>query len=987
MIIESLPDNFKRPKPKSQVGDDIEKIPSNFKDLIATDELSLKNIANISSDKEQKRAINEYIGKILDDYKHGEKTKDEFEMMMKRLQLMSYVQLDISNVSNGKEENKISRYLYNKDRSWSQKQVDDILQLFEKSRSEKNSDDPDDVDYFGDNYFWTVFTTHSKNKKEQQTVSEHMARYLARRIENGGPLPEALQEEIRGWSQNIQMVDSGVRLDFISAILNNPGKVSSHTAHEAMAFMGLYGPELIKQLNDNLEANKDDIGKALKVISVLNFLSNKREQPGFGDSGGAALKSLDEAKNKTKNYFIKSKIDQVLKKPLDDYTFKEKRLFLQSDWRNIVSPHYFYDTIKPILGRIDHYSAPNIDPTDEDMLSDSEVDKIFNRYRIFAPEFYYWVDKGRLKRRYDNESLRHDYDITPIVAKQEYHKQEIISESCYSRLNNKYGAIYTPDGYVDSFFKLDPVCEENSEEERKMDGTIAEEHLEFFVDKFGKALKEKIFSECLYYLQIRYRLPDEIRSSLDNTLKITIPPELDRDFYSIIEFENELKSYAEELMNELKIGGAEKKLDILNKELRGLLGKRREAAGQKYLGYKSENTELLDFFNSFNTRSFTQVKPTAHHTICYYLYIRKDLPDDLVKEFEQKFDVHVPDKLKEFATFDDYMGTKDVELLAPFMNYPNYHEMASWLNQRIGGLSERIKELKIKPERLSLSEILKEEGFLRDAGSEENERLLLTYKSLIELPLRKKIENEFGVRLEDYSIREQVQFVNFLALKTSEGVDAVKKFLGEAGDEESRQRRVRSFLSLESGNLSGDEILKIGEELVDVPELADKLFSEYSRIVDGSAEDAYKLVEMYNDIFYGEKINKNKASNAILQKGYVLLKNTAAKLEGCQDDEKAKIINDLITSLRHQEGIQKKVIEQLFKLAGKLNRSYREIEFDDSFSSSVYDSLEEMDISVSNYYNGHEDKEEIIEKLEKIKKYDAFRIQGMINDLQSQNRS
>ncbi|MEK9135165.1 MAG: hypothetical protein AAB451_02600 [Patescibacteria group bacterium] len=151
-----------------------------------------------------------------------------------------------------------------------------------------------------------------------------------------------------------------------------------------------------------------------------------------------------------------------------------------------------------------------------------------------------------------------------------------------------------------------------------------------------------------------------------------------------------------------------------------------------------------------------------------------------------------------------------------------------------------------KPQRLSIKEVLAKEGFRKEnMGEEDYRKMILTYKSLIELPLRDRMEEYFGIKLKDFSIREQVQFVNFLSSKSIKEVEKVKEFLAKGADKEAINNRIKSFLSLESGEEMGKKILDIGENLDG--ESADLIFNKYGEIVDLAEKNREQLNGLFKE--------------------------------------------------------------------------------------------------------------------------------------------
>lgn len=736
-----------------------------------------------------------------------------------------------------------------------------------------------------------------------------------------------------------------------------------------------------KNFENNFEV--DTANNPAKIISILKYLRHYDNRGALEYSPGRNSKEPWQLRDKTNNYFIQTKIAQILKEPLEDFTNEERRRLLKANWASIIAIDYLACAILPVIKESSPAALKSFDPADEAMLSAIGVEKIFELYRHNNPSFFYWHEWTNLQDRNDDERLKTNYDIVPSYRNDNHDKNE---KFCYTRVNAQYGVIYNLRGVVDSFFELDPKLERQTREEINKNGEISEDHLEFFIDKFNKAQKNGNSEQFLHYLQIRNLLPKNLKTIIDEKLKLDIPKELNRNFTTAMEFRDELAKHKKQLLKNLS-GGQKEKTDFLINELNALLEQRKKAAKEKYFGYASEDIELLNFFNSFNLNQPDSINPRAHHTICYYLYIRKDLPDDLVSEFESKFDIKIPENLKEFGNFDDYLTTSDQELLKPFSNYPNFQEMSIWLNQRIGNLSDKIRETKNVPKRLTLSEILEREGFGKEKMSEEKyNQLLLTYETLIELPMVEKIEQEFGINLEDYSVREQVQFVNFLSTKSVTEVEKVKQFLSQEAGETSKKNRVKTFLSLESGQDIGDKILNLGDQLENQPQTADLLFSEYARLVDSTEQTAASVEQLYNEIFFEKKIDKNEINRSILKRAGQLLLNAEKNLKNTPENDKSAMVRELVEELIREQMAQKIMLENFKAIAVKLNEKYREI----NLSVLSDERREEVNYTGSDNFIKSTGKvhpklpEAIKKEQKKHKKYDSSRIKDYIVYYESQ---
>lgn len=647
--IEKNPDNNGKETGKKEERNDFGKQEIR---TIMEGELEIYNeISKKESEKERREKINGHIDKILEEFKKSKGEEKDFKMMMIKIQV-----LDI----NGKLDKADT------DRSWNQEQVDDLIKIFEEN--EKGSELPDGSrDYFPKLY--SLFYTGCKKEREENTISELAARSLAERMENGGIISNPLQEEIKMWCQDIQMIDKDARIDLLAAALNNPGKI--YDSYDLLlSNLGLYGKNFIRQLKGSFEKNKADSNKTLRIIEILNFLRNKKYQIGFEKSGEEAEKILDEIYNENDNFFIKTKIEQVL-----SYNRKERT---------------------------------------------------------------------ERNNRYDEVVLRENYDIVPYMAEGAYNKENIIAASCYSRISDKYGALYNYNGTVDSVFELD-------------------------------------------------------------------------------------------------------------------------------------------------------------------------------------------------------------------------------------------KKIENKSEKLSISEILEKEGFKKEStDKEEYKKMILTYRTLIELPLREKIENEFNIELKNFKIREQVQFVNFLSSKNMEEVKEVKKFLNQEQDKEAKSNRIKSFLSLESGEEMGEKILEIGKELKDQPQAADALFAEYARTIESIYKNSEEIRELYNEIFFDKQINKNEISQAIIRRANNLFLESGEKLEQANENEKEKIIKELIENFEKEEKANKKELEEFRKVAGELNKEYKLLYFGEGATKEgikqAKDEEEMWEI------------EDMLEYEEGFNRYDSQRIKEIIESMETEFR-
>lgn len=943
-------------------------------DIYEKDLETIREITDVLDIEEQRKMISSYISDVLDKFEKSEKNECSYEELFNKLFFIINNKIVIAEG----EDDRISNYIFNINRSWSQDQVNRVIDLLETYYTKYNANkDPDDLKL--NLYFRELFTTNYKEGQENNTISDLTANYFIKRIEDGDRLNDLLQYSLQYWCQNIQMIDKDIRFDFVFTILNNPSKVSAAIRSEIVSWMAYHGEKIVDDLEENLENNKNNIGKELKIISILDIINKKKNRTGFYKSGIYAFKKLKEINQNKDNYFINLQSGQALRLSLDYYTIKEKRLLIKHNWNVLTTSYLIDDIIIPVIGKEKSDNLKSIDPLDEISLNDKEINSIFNRYRDYDLDYFAWHERENFNSLYHDHSLRLNYDIDPILAKNEYNQNKVVRESPYVRLDDKYGIIYLSDGQVDSYFQLDPNTEKEIKEAKERNGLISESHLEFFLSKFRKALRSSNKEEFLYYLQIRKRLPEALAKEIDSKFNLEIPKKLDINFESKAEFDFMIIEHRDKLMEKFN-NLDEKKLQYLIDEFSNELKRRRERAKEKNFGFSSEDTDFLDFFNSFNKVNPSRVNPTAHHTICYYLYLRKDLPEELVEEFEEKFNIYIPENLKEFDTFDDYLKTPNAKILEPFESEPFFNEMTSWLHDKIAELSNKIKESKARPERLTISEILDREGFKKENYSTEDyKKLLLTYKTLTQLPIRHEIENKFRIKLEDYSVREQVQFVNFLATKSVDEVERVNNFLNRSDNKENKINKVKSFLSLEFDNSMGLKIVEIGEYFNNEVGAADMIFAKYVEFVEHLNKNVDDLEDLYKYIFFDRNIDKEKLVKVMMLRANQLLSSAHEKIKSSNSSEVKLEIKSLLQELDKEINNKFKNIEELKDIANDLNEEYFEI-MNPGLSLGLT-----SDEDLINAFNQEEDintRQQLMQDFYQHKKFSSHRLSEIIDSYQ-----
>lgn len=268
-------------------------------DIYEKDLETIREITDVLDIEEQRKMISSYISDVLDKFEKSEKNECSYEELFNKLFFIINNKIVIAEG----EDDRISNYIFNINRSWSQDQVNRVIDLLETYYTKYNANkDPDDLKL--NLYFRELFTTNYKEGKENNTISDLTANYFIKRIEDGDRLNDLLQYSLQYWCQNIQMIDKDIRFDFVFTILNNPSKVSAAIRSEIVSWMAYHGEKIVDDLEENLENNKNNIGKELKIISILDIINKKKNRTGFYKSGIYAFKKLKEINQNKDNYFI-----------------------------------------------------------------------------------------------------------------------------------------------------------------------------------------------------------------------------------------------------------------------------------------------------------------------------------------------------------------------------------------------------------------------------------------------------------------------------------------------------------------------------------------------------------------------------------------------------------------------------------------------------------------------------------------------------------
>lgn len=686
------------------------------------------------------------------------------------------------------------------------------------------------------------------------------------------------------------------------------------------------------------------------------------------DKYKSELKNLHDNEN---SYFVRKKIEQIIKLPLDDLDMESKRIFLNNNWEDMRYAMSKCAVVDKISGElVNLQKIEKLNPLTPDDMSDFNIERYFSLYRKLAPYKYNVYEANRYEHFYNDKNIIDNYRMPETRLTNAY-------PFYFSRLNSKHCALYhSGECGAAKFYKLDEAAEKSIKEGESTEGSILSPDLEDIIISIEEAARKKDSAYLKEYIYFRRNLPQTLRNELDRSLQVQLPPEMDKEFCD----DDEFKIYLHKHSDKIKISNNEKDLDVLLHSLRALLEQKYKTSAEKNQGFKIDNIGVLKNI----AQSYYNILEGQYYRFEDYLRHKRFLPEDLVGEFEKKFAIDFQKYSADEFPYYNNSFFRDIKKKKPAIR-EHFH----WLGNEIMKRVEEVNAVRTELKEVKFEEILKEEGFNQEnLSSAEMDIIVANYKVLMELQIRKNIEDEFGIRLTEFSFREQVQFVNFLSAKTDEQIKKVKEFLNQGQSDAAKAQRVKSFLSLESGVEMGDRILSIGGNLQDRPELADKLFAEYAIIVDGANQEAEEISRMYGEIFFQRGVDKDKVVRAISRKAGSLLCEAGEALKNCDSDKRENLVEDLINHLKREDKTQNRILRQLKEIAEKLNSIYNNI--NNTWESIIYNEQKEhlrYDLQGDPDYTDEEVEDELEEfdyynTPDSHGKYDSSSIQELIGILQ-----
>lgn len=205
-------------------------------------------------------------------------------------------------------------------------------------------------------------------------------------------------------------------------------------------------------------------------------------------------------------------------------------------------------------------------------------------------------------------------------------------------------------------------------------------------------------------------------------------------------------------------------------------------------------------------------------------------------------------------------------------------------------------------------------------------------------------------------------------------MQAEEKIDNEGGGKTENNRASLSNI-MEPDQETADEILKVKEELIDQPEVADLLNLEYTKVIDKVSEDAEEVCSIYEEIFSEKKLDKKEVVKAMLEQANSLILDRIGKIKEVDKINKGRIIKEVIKNFEKQNNARKNEMEEFKRIAQELNGKYKLMYYGESLSDEKIKRAKT-----------EEEKWEIEDKLEheeNFNRYDSERIKEMIEGIET----
>lgn len=269
----------------------------------------------------------------------------------------------------------------------------------------------------------------------------------------------------------------------------------------------------------------------------------------------------------------------------------------------------------------------------------------------------------------------------------------------------------------------------------------------------------------------------------------------------------------------------------------------------------------------------------------YFIQKRLEIITQKPNGVRRKIDVQDYDDLKDYRPGIMPLGAQFYENPQGFVEGCAYSKVSSEYGVIYDGKGQADSFFRLDAENksnLELKDILAGRHTQWESLTEkEKQNLVDNYRVLIGPDFRFEIEQKFKIKLEDFELRTQVQFLNFISDHDVDEMERVTEFIGTKTDQAMINAKLKAFLALELDATAGEKILKLGDDFKNAE--AEIFFQKIGELADLASRESGQLQKILLKRETDLKIKDVQAE--LLKRAAQLIEKFSQEFSGEQTDE------------------------------------------------------------------------------------------------------
>lgn len=198
-----------------------------------------------------------------------------------------------------------------------------------------------------------------------------------------------------------------------------------------------------------------------------------------------------------------------------------------------------------------------------------------------------------------------------------------------------------------------------------------------------------------------------------------------------------------------------------------------------------------------------------------------------------------------------------------------------------------------------------------------------SYRYLMSLSMRKKVEDDFSIDLSELPIASQAQFLDFLVKKDVKDFNRIKKTI--AGYQGDKLAVIESFFACAENEDYGDIILGLVQSLKDKPGAAQKLFTTYADFTEKLNSQVEGISTIYNFVFTSSEVSRESIFYTLTTRVNELLAKTYEQIKSGQVVDLETTTQNLINNFKSERQAVEKHYQALETIAQTVRQRLGEV--------------------------------------------------------------